>query len=285
MAASPEVFQQRYLPIAVNCMKGTRYIEVRRYVSGSPWNKKWPSKVLWDLKCFLEKTPKNRYAGGANGADKHIFAHGWFYGPGMDPAIFYPITWKTIQLGFYGKGTPWDFKMILKVVDYYLNTANMKLSTLGWNGVMKLEDFAYWYLGLDCNGFTGAYYECEYPSMGIDGNDHINFLHEKSCFKEKTSLTDIKAGDLLVRRQGSGSAGRHVALISKVNGMPTATSASVRIAESRGSEIPGTNHNGLSVTEHTLKEQPDTPANNDSYGWIRWNLAGRHKFHKILSSR
>ena len=57
----PAQFMSEYLPVSVQTAAGFRSVEIRRYVSGSPWKKEWPKKAIWDLYCFVKK--KGRYAG------------------------------------------------------------------------------------------------------------------------------------------------------------------------------------------------------------------------------
>ncbi|MDN3719905.1 hypothetical protein QW131_13695 [Roseibium salinum] len=152
------------------------------------------------------------------------------------------ITWKDLQLGFYGKGTPDRMRRILTVIDFYLKTADINLGRVHWNYVMGLQDYAKWYLGLDCNGFTGAYLESQYPSLGINGGDHINYLDGK--LKKRAGVADVRAGDIL-SREGSGGT-RHVSMVNSVSGMigPGATSAQVSITQS-ASSLGGLNTKNL----------------------------------------
>ncbi|MFC6657023.1 hypothetical protein ACFQEX_16935 [Roseibium salinum] len=181
------------------------------------------------------------------------------------------ITWKDLQLGFYGKGTPDRMRRILTVIDFYLKTADINLGRVHWNYVMGLQDYAKWYLGLDCNGFTGAYLESQYPSLGINGGDHINYLDGK--LKKRAGVADVRAGDIL-SREGSGGT-RHVSMVNSVSGMigPGATSAQVSITQSASSL------GGLNTKTYTLKMIDEGPKDKP----LKWELAGYYKFHHCLA--
>ncbi len=276
MVMQPSVFERQYKPITVHTLDGTDYVNVQNYLSGEPRKKKFNAAALQDLRWFLTK--RDRYKNGKHGADKHtwddksgLLAFGLVGSGYFTPWLWVEITWKELQLGFYGKGTPERMRRILQVIDFYLKTADISLSRVHWNYVMSLQEYAKYYLGLDCNGFTGAFLETQYPALGIDGGDHINYLDGK--LKKRTSIAEIKPGDILSREGGGGT--RHVSMINSVSGIhgPDVKTAQVSITQSASSL------GGLNTKTYTLKKIHEGP--NDKP--LNWQLAGYYKFHHCLA--
>lgn len=272
MVMQPSVFEKQYKPIIVHALGGTQYIPVSTYLSGEPRNKKFNGAALQDLRWFLTK--RDRYKGGKNGADLHtwddksgLLAFGLVGPDYFKPWLQVEITWRELQLGFYGKGTPDRMRRILQVVDFYLKTADIRLSRVHWNQVMELKEYAHYYLGLDCNGFTGAFLETQYPSLGIDGGDHINYLDSK--LKKRESLAEVRPGDILSREGGSGT--RHVAMINSVSGVPAeeAVTAEVTVTHSSGT------YKGLGTQNFTLKFHKNAS--------LKWQLMGYYSFEHCLA--
>jgi hypothetical protein len=270
MPERPSLFAKRFTPITVQGVSGTQHVEVKSYLSGSPWNKKFNRAVLWDLRCFLKR--RERYKDGAHGADHHS----WHNDRGLDAYgvggssyftewLTVPMTWKQLQLAFYGKGTPEDFRNALTIIDYYLFYADMHLSSVHWSRKVTLAEYAGWYLGIDCNGFTGAYLKTFFPGLGIGPNDHINYLDSK--LKKRADLAEVQPGDILSREGGSGT--RHVAMIDGRMTNPFADGIAVSVTHSSGS------YNGLSTQFHTLKHHPKSS--------LKWELAGYYKFDHCLA--
>ena len=272
MAMQPSLFESKYKPITVHTLNGTEFIPVSTYLSGEPRHKKFNGAALADLRWFLTK--RDRYKDGRNGADRHtwddksgLLAFGLVGPDYFKPWLHVEITWKELQLGFYGKGTPDRMRRILQVVDFYLKTADIRLSRVYWNSVMELKDYAHYYLGLDCNGFTGAFLETQYPSLGINGGDHINYLDGK--LKKRANLAEVRPGDILSREGGGGT--RHVAMINSISGMPgeDATSAQVTVTHSSGK------YHGLGTQQFTLKLHKNKT--------LQWQLVGYYWFNHCLA--
>jgi hypothetical protein len=271
MPERPHLFAKRFTPITVHGVSGTRHIDVKNYLSGSPWKKKFNKAVLWDLRCFLRQ--KERYEEGAHGADHHFWhdEHGFdAYGLG-DSSYFLgwlhvPMSWQQLQMCFYGKGTPDDFRNALTIIDYYLFYADMRLSSVHWNRKVTLAEYAGWYLGMDCNGFTGAYLKIFYPALGIGPNDHINYLDSKLA--KRADVADVRPGDILSREGGSGT--RHVAMIDSILPNPFSDDTRpVAVTHSSGT------YSGLGTQMHTLKHRPKNA--------LKWELAGYYKFEHCLA--
>lgn len=266
----PSQFLQKYTPLAVNGDAEWKYVPVRRYVSGEPRKKNFVKQAFWDFECFIKK--RDRYAPSkGNFTGHHEWHADYFLGSSLKPQAV-PITWDQMTLCYYGKGAPETFQAMLRVVDYYLAHADLPLSYLSWSRPMTLDEYAHWYFGLDCNGFAGAYYAEQYPAVGIDGGDHINFLKDKSLLTKRPTFADIRAGDMLVREGSSGGGKRHVALIETVQ-KTSATTALVTVVHSSSSR------GGLTVEKITLESLSKA---SDSFGKLHWRLKGYHDFHYIL---
>lgn len=88
-------------------------------------------------------------------------------------------------------------------------------------------------MGVDCNGFVGGYFETNYPATGWDTSVGWTGKHELKRGRQRQSINDIKALDVLV--QYNNSAHKHVALIEDVwskNG----SQAAILLTQSAGSQ-------------------------------------------------
>lgn len=268
----PSQFMKKYLSIPVHYDQEWKYIAIRRYLSGEPRKKNFNKQALWDFETFIRKAERYKPENG-NFTGHHEWHAKFFLGEDLTPNIV-PISLGQMKLCFYGKGSPLIFKSMLHVVSYYLKHADLPLRYLGWSHPMTIEEYAYWYLGLDCNGFAGEYYAENFPSVGIDGNDHINFLKDKPNLKVRNSFAEIKAGDLLVREGSDGGDTRHVAVIEHCYQLTDKT-ASVVVVQSAHSR------DGL-WAEGMVLESISDKKEKDGYGLINWSLQRYHKFHYVL---
>lgn len=270
----PSQFYKAYLELPVRTETGIQTCAVRRYVSDEPRTKPWVKEAFWDFECFVKRT--HRYAPGAGNYTSHhelygnAFAAPTLLGGGI------PVGWKTMSLCFYGKGLPADFANTLSVVAYYLNHAKLPLSYLGWKSAMPLADYAWWYFGLDCNGFAGAYYQTEFPYTGVDGNDHINVLDTMKKMKKRSDFSEMRDGDLMVREGSKGAGKRHVAVIESIYPIDS-KKASVIVTQSSSSK------GGLSSDPMLLVKLDGSDG--DGHGPFLWDLAGYYKFHHALGPR
>jgi hypothetical protein len=253
---------------------GLNYVPVDRYVSGSPWNKKWAKRAIGDIYHFARRSSQYH---NKNYARSHELYGSGFYGMFQSHPQFVPLTWTELQMCYYGKGSPLQFGYALRIIDYYLQVADMNLGYLGWNGRMSLVDYAHWYLGLDCNGFAGAYYEAAFPATGIDGNDHINFLHTKSTLSERKTLEEIRPGDLLVRCGSDGASGRHVAVIDSI--LVTSATRALTIVTQSSSSFGGLTTQPFTLADITSEHRSDV------YGTRKWSLVDYHQFHRVLGPK
>ena len=268
----PSQFLQKYTPIAVNGDVEWKYVPIRRYVSGEPRKKNFVKQAFWDFECFVKKRDRYEPAKG-NFTGHHEWHAKHFLGHSLAPKTV-PITWAEMALCFYGKGSPATFQAMLRVVDYYLEHADIPLDRLGWGHRMTLKEYGHWYFGLDCNGFAGAYYAEQFPGVGIDGNDHINYLKSRDGLTMRASFADVRAGDMLVREGSSGGGKRHVALIEHCLKLTDKTASAV-IVQSASSR------DGLSAEAMNFEKV----SKSDSYGDLNWRLKNYHDFHYILGPK
>ncbi len=268
----PSMFIRQYMPLRVPVETGERLVPVVRYVSDEPRKKEWVKQAFWDLECFVKRT--HRYAPDKGNFTGHheLYANA-FAAPTIPGGGGIEVGWKTMSLCFYGKGRPVDFSRTLSVIDYYLAHAKLPLDYLGWNSPMPLQDYGYWYLGLDCNGFAGAYYQVEFPMTGVDGNDHINLLDNMKHLRKRSDFAAIRDGDMLVREGSKGGHTRHVALIEQVVPI-TSDKAAVIVSQSSSSK-------GGLKTEPMVLEKLNGKTS-DGHGTLNWSLVDYHKFHHVL---
>jgi hypothetical protein len=271
---TPSQFAKKYMPVKVYTESGWKYVNIHRYVSGEPRKKKWVKETMWDFECFVKKQHRYKESKGNFTGSHHQYSS-FFVADGMLPP-WVAISWKEMSLCFYGKGSPATFAATLRVVDYYLNHADLPLSYLGWKSRMSLEDYGYWYFGLDCNGFAGAFYAEEFPSTQIDGGDHINYLDDKKTLTKREGISDLKTGDMLVREGKSGEGNRHVALIENIS-KTAPDQAFTLVVQSAGSR------NGLSMESMLLKKLSGSTG--DAHGKFHWKLVGYHDFHYIVGPK
>lgn len=268
----PSVFVRQYLPLRVKTETGERQVAVKRYVSDEPRKKDWIKQAFWDFECFIKRIHRYKPENG-NFSGSHELYDNAFASPSLVGGAI-PVGWKTMSLCYYGKGRPDDFANTLAVVAYYLNHAKLPLDYLGWKSAMSLEDYGWWYFGLDCNGFAGAYYQINFPTTGVDGNDHINVLDNMKALAKRESFADMRDGDLLVREGSKVGNTRHVAAIESIVPL-TDKRAAVIVTQSASSK-------GGLVSEPMLL---DSLSESDGHGTLHWSLVGYHKFHHVLGPR
>jgi hypothetical protein len=178
---------------------------------------------------------------------------------------------------FQGKGTPARYARVLQLCDYYLAHAKIDASKLGWGRlVTDLQEYVDYYIGMDCNGFVGAYLEENFPGSGVSKNIDIDSIgtyygtHASGAhFSRIDDPTKIQAHDILVRRRIDGST-RHIALVESVLSA-SSSQASLLIAESRGGD-------GLASRTETLTKM-SKPS-----GTRHWTL-GSKQYDAVIRSR
>jgi hypothetical protein len=259
MPERPLTYMSRYKPVQfAGCgSQGQKYIHLNAYISGDVMaGESFRKKAYLDIKRFIHGT--DRYAGGKHGAADHTYFTdtAFLVAPSIKPIPFHYCPWDDVRQAFQGKGTPVRFARALKLCDYYLQRADIDIAKLGWGRrVTDLQEYADYYIGLDCNGFVGAYLEDNLPGSGVVGNIDIdsigNYYKDKTSGTHFTRIDDpklIKRSDILVRRKVSSDPSavtRHIALVEDVIGTPTSSSVKLLLAESTGGS-------GLSSRTETL---------------------------------
>lgn len=211
------MFQVRYLSIRYQGAKGPQIAAVRSYRSGDVGKKELASQAYNDLLRYLQKTGKYKEAT----HDLHA---------GILPG-------EKLRGAFNGKASAETCADVLRLVDHYIANADMPYQKFGWSHKnVSVQDYADWYLGLDCNGFVGQYFQYNYAGLSSIGpstscNDFDSWGHHG---EKRSSLEEIRPLDVLVREGGSGT--RHVALVESIQtaGSKTATIRLVHSAHSKG---------------------------------------------------
>lgn len=250
MAERPLDYLRRYQPVQfAGCgTQGQKSIHVRSYVSGDVMSgNAFRKKAYLDVKRFVERS--DRYAADAFGSAHHRYDTdtGYLVAPDLKPIPFHHCPWVDVRQAFQGKGTPVRMARVLKLLDYYLRHAQINPAQLGWGKVVTdLQEYVDYYIGLDCNGFVGAWLEDNQPGSGSTGNIDIDsigsYYNHKTSGSHYTRIDDpreIRTGDVLVRRR-IGDSTRHVALVETVNAA-SSTEASLLLAEATGASGLGTN--------------------------------------------
>jgi hypothetical protein len=245
MSDRPLEYLDRYRPLQfAGCgSQGQKSIRLKRYISGDVMSgNEFRKKAYLDVRRFTFKT--DRYEGGAHGATAHRYFDdtGYLVAPDLKPVVCHHCPWDDVRQGFQGKNTPGRMARVLKLLDYYLRHAEIDPPSLGWAKlVTDLQEYVDYYIGLDCNGFVGAWLEENRPGSTIVHNIDIDsyglYYGQNASGSGFTRIDDPKAirtGDVIIRRSVEGST-RHVALVEKVLSS-SAKSAQLLLAESTGAD-------------------------------------------------
>lgn len=226
MPDRPLDYLARYKPVQFSGSgaQGQKAIRINKYISGDVMSgNTFRKKAYLDLKHFVFKT--DAYAGDKLGSSDHGYfdSTGFLVAPDLRPTPFHYCPWDDVRQGFQGKGTPVRITRVLKLLDYYLRHADIDPTRLGWGKVVTdLQEYADYYIGMDCNGFVGAFLEDNCPASGIVGNididsygKHYGTHASGSGFTRIDDPKEIRTGDVLIRRRIDDST-RHVALVEQV---------------------------------------------------------------------
>lgn len=243
MSTSPLDYLAQYKPIQFSGCgnQGQKSIRINRYVSGDVMSdNSYRQKAYLDFKHFIFKT--NEYEDGKRGAGDHSYQSGidTLFASDLKPVPFHYCPWDDVRQGFQGKGTPARKGRMLKLLDYYLRHAEIAPASLGWGKVVTdLQEYVDYYIGMDCNGFVGAYLEENCPGCNLNNNIDIDSFGEYygthssgGRFKRIDDPKAIRTGDVLIRKRVQGSS-RHVALVESVLSSSTGKARLV-LAESVG---------------------------------------------------
>jgi len=266
MAERPLAYMSRYKPMQFSgCdAQGQKYVHLNTYISGDVMaGQSFAQKAYLDLKHFIHGT--GRYAGDKNGAAAHKYFTDteFLVAPAIKPVPFHYCPWDDVRQAFQGKGTPNRFTRAIKLCDYYLRHAEIDITKLGWGRrVTDLQEYVNYYIGMDCNGFVGAFLEENFPGSGVARNIDIDstgkYYADHASGSHFTRIDDpklIKRYDILVRRKVSSDpakATRHIALVEDVLGAATSTSVRVLLAESTGgSGLSSRTENLVKITKNS----------------------------------
>jgi hypothetical protein len=267
MPETGATFHAKYFNIPVTTLGGTKFVWVHKYRSGDVWKSEWGSKVYWDLLQFLKKK-------GSYKDYSHSYSDGFFTAHDH-PCIQIYLEEKKLHGCFNGKGSPERFSKALQLIDYYLQRAEIKLSNVGWGRVVSLQEFADYYLGLDCNGFVGSYFASVFPESTIYPDTHCNdFDNQAKKGSKRFKLADIRPRDVLVREGGGGT--RHVALIDAVTQIDD-KSAFIQLVQSSGSR------GGLGCTsEKLIWLRKPAEKKSDAGDVLSVEVNGYYKFNYVI---
>jgi len=111
------------------------------------------------------------------------------------------ISEETIEDSFAGRATPDQLKQTL-----WLATCFAYIVTADEAGKPKkstAQQFADWYLGMDCTGFVSAFF-------GYSGGRGIR-NYDTDASQRRKAVKEIQAGDVMIRKEGTEY--KHIALV------------------------------------------------------------------------
>lgn len=188
-AQTPQAFAKEYRPVKCMYRKITYVADVYRYLSkntGAGDEKRLEGAQA--AKAFILRDLEN---------DDGVLREGQRYrvGEGADRAY---VTASAIENAFQGTATPNELSQVLWLAAYQGHiVSEVKVKK---PEVSTAQDFADWYLGMDCTGFVGAYFGAV---RSIDW-----YLAKRPIAKEP-----IRMGHVMVRKEING-ARKHIALVA-----------------------------------------------------------------------
>lgn len=188
-AQTPQAFAKEYHPIKCLYRKITYVADVYRYLSKNiRAGDKGRFKGAQDAKAFILRDLKK---------DDAVLQEGMRFrvGEGADRAY---VTAAAIKNAFEGTATPNELSQVLWLAAYQGHVVSeLKVRK---PEVSTAQDFADWYLGMDCTGFVGAYFGA---------------IHSIDWYLAKPRITKepIKMGHVMVRKEIKGDR-KHIALVS-----------------------------------------------------------------------
>lgn len=176
---------------------------------------------------------------------------GSFYCPGVNPYIACQPTW--FMHAFTGKIGPAALRQVLPLISYFYDQ-----SPAMQHRYPSLQNFADRCLGLDCNGLVGAYFESEYPTLGIVPNSDISSYERENrtiqgkavLRKGRTSLKELASRDVIIFPNY-----HHIAIISSITMLSVApgtyepNAVVCRVSQSRSAELGGATTSELTIVK------------------------------------
>lgn len=111
------------------------------------------------------------------------------------------IDKATIDDSFAGRATPGELKQTLSLATYlgYI----VRPEETGEARTSTAQDFADWYLGMDCTGFVSAFF-------GFSGGRSIK-NYDANASNRRQTAKDIRRCDVMIRKEGGVY--KHIALV------------------------------------------------------------------------
>jgi hypothetical protein len=244
MPITPEEFVKQYLPIAfTTCVSDSEtkaikdgvaeMVHIKTYINAAlrPRDKEsgkhieyvegkgMPDYEIKDMfLSFIRKRSKDKTSGITKVANKYDVV-------GVTPNISYKEV--SFPLAFMGKCTPDELRDTLRLFSYYWEQSKTMKTRFP-----TLQKFADVCLGLDCNGFTGAYFKTQYPELGIEPSTWIGNYDKKKG--KRTSLLELKPRDIIIPFPDY----RHIAMIGDIR-VQTETEVVCNICQSRSPSLGG----------------------------------------------
>lgn len=234
---TPVDFAWDYMRLPIHTERdGLQHVSVARYLSGGMYDnsqdRQQAYKALWNFIKF-----------GKNEKGEKRYKEGYFFAPTLQPTGALEISLSTVRAAFSGKGTPAAFQKVVTIIDFYLNHSRSVKKLFGPKP--PLQTYVDTYLGIDCNGFVGAYFKTQYPDIGLHPGLYIPAFKTKGGAKKRKTPAELKPLDVLVREGGKGV--QHVAVIEDVLSRDS-TKAEVLIVQSASSK------KGIDWDVFTLKD-------------------------------
>lgn len=214
MPVTPEQFVKQYLPISFAACDAdgqgkiqdgpSQQVHIRKYLNanfrwktdakdpkkrvylpyeankGMPWNEMKDAM----LNFLMERARRQR--GGLRLLVNHII-----FSFDVSPEIYVPDT--IFQNAFDGKCTPTEVRDVLRLFTYW-----QKVDPAAGKRWPLAQTFADQCLGLDCNGFVGAYFKMNYSWLGVGPQTPIGAYPTQRGAKVRKDLGELKPLDVLV---------------------------------------------------------------------------------------
>lgn len=111
------------------------------------------------------------------------------------------IDSSTIDASFAGRATPGELKQTLWLATYLGYV--VRPEDTGEPQTCTAQDFADWYLGMDCTGFVSAF-------LGYSGGRGIK-NYDADPSRRRQAAKDVRRADVMIRKEGGTY--KHIALV------------------------------------------------------------------------
>jgi hypothetical protein len=203
---SPEEFVLQYHNLQVNtlvpffeppiyCAENRKFAIVR-YVSGLTH---YTNNVRARIRKFLNKKAEN--------GDSNVFLVGddvWSL-PYLQIDPIYDFSDKALTRVLSGRGSIWEIQTTMRIASLMMATYD---TTKDFYGAVDLQTFVDYFLGMDCNGFVGAYLRTFGASPGT-GSSTCKTL---ACGPKRDKATDVRERDFIYHDDSPD----HIQIIGRV---------------------------------------------------------------------